>query len=203
MIARAVDARPEIAGDAVALRRAEPGDCEAIWAWNFAPDVRARSRRAEAVAYLEHARWFTRRIADGVAPIWVIEEHGRGVGVIRLDPSHGGDPRPAGEAVRVPTPRDLASLDRVDAAAEHGRARISIALASSARGRGIGRAAIAAVCRTWRRPILAEIFDDNLASRACFAACGFHSVGAAHGLVTYHWDPRDPRDPRDPQDLET
>jgi UDP-2,4-diacetamido-2,4,6-trideoxy-beta-L-altropyranose hydrolase len=148
-----------LAREAIALRRARSDDCERIWAWNFAPEVRARSRRSEAVAYAQHARWFARRLADGVAPIWVIEDHGGPVGVVRLDPL------------------------------EHGRARISIALAAPARGRGIGRAAIAAACRSWRRPIVAEIFDDNLASRACFTACGFRAVGASDGLVTYHWDP--------------
>jgi L-amino acid N-acyltransferase YncA len=151
-----------VARDPVTLRRAAHDDCERIGMWNFAPDVRARSRRAEAVAYAQHARWFARRLADGVAPIWVIEDRGAPVGVLRLDP------------------------------VERGRARISIALAAEARGRGVGRAAIAAACRSWRRPIVAEIFDDNLASRACFAACGFRAVGAAGGLVTYHWDPRDP-----------
>lgn len=160
-----VDPRPSVtalagvAHEAVTLRRAGPDDCESIWTWNFAPDVRARSRRAEAVAYVQHARWFARRLADGVAPIWVIEEHGRPSGVVRLDP------------------------------VERGRARISIALAASARGRGIGRAAVAAACRSWHGPIVAEIFDDNLASRACFAACGFSPVGASDGVITYHRDP--------------
>jgi L-amino acid N-acyltransferase YncA len=148
-----------LAYDAVTLRRAVPDDCEQIWTWNFAPEVRARSKRSEAVGYAQHARWFSRRLADGSAPIWVIEERRAPVGVVRLDP------------------------------VEHGRARISIALAATARRRGIGRAAITAACRSWRRPIVAEIFDDNLASRACFAACGFRAVGTAGGLVTYHWDP--------------
>jgi len=146
--------------DVVALREATLDDCEAIWAWNFAPDVRARSRRADAVAYIEHARWFARRLADGDAPIWVIEDGGCPVGVVRIDPGGPG-----------------------------ARGRISIALAAHARGRGVGRAAIAAACRSWRGPIVAEIFDDNYASRACFAACGFRLVGSEAGLVTYHWDP--------------
>jgi L-amino acid N-acyltransferase YncA len=143
----------------LALRAARADDCDAIWRWNFAPDVRARSKRAEAVAFLEHARWFARRLADGDAPIWVIEECQRGVGVVRLDPP------------------------------EYGRARISIALAPFARGRGVGRAAIAAACRSWRRPIVAEIFTDNAASCACFEACGFRAVAVEAGLATYHWDP--------------
>ena len=147
----------------VALRRARAQDCEAIWRWNFAPDVRARSSRTETVAFLEHARWFARRLAAGDAPIWVIEECRQGVGVVRIDPSAHGQ-------------------------SDHRRARISIALAAFARGRGVGRAAIAAACQSWRQPIVAEIFADNTASCACFEACGFRAIAADAGLVTYHWD---------------
>jgi RimJ/RimL family protein N-acetyltransferase len=152
---------------ALSLRCARSTDCEAIWRWNFAPDVRAQSRRAEAVGFIEHARWFARRLADSDAPIWVIEEilgEGRNetrdaVGVVRLDPP------------------------------EYGRSRISIALAGSARGRGLGRAAVTAACRSWDRPVAAEIFTDNTASRACFEACGFRAIASCDGLMTYHWDP--------------
>jgi RimJ/RimL family protein N-acetyltransferase len=144
----------------VALRPARSRDCEDIWRWNFAPEVRARSRRIEEVAFLDHARWFARRLTMvDDAPIWVIEEYDRGVGVIRLEPL------------------------------EHGRARISIALDAAARGRGIGRAAVAGVCEIWSRPLAAEIFADNAASRACFEACGFRALAACDGLITYHWDP--------------
>ena len=143
----------------VVLRDATLDDCEAIWRWNFAPDVRARSRRSEAVAFAEHARWFTRRIADGREPIWVIEAQAAPVGVVRLDVMGSG------------------------------LWRISIALAAEARGRGIGRCAVGAVCRACAGPIVAEIFADNLASRACFEACGFRSIVECDGLLTYHWDP--------------
>jgi RimJ/RimL family protein N-acetyltransferase len=143
----------------VALRDATSEDCEQIWSWNFAPDVRARSKRSEAVAFAEHARWFARRIADGREPIWVIEAQGTPAGVIRLD------------------------------IVGSGLSRISIALAPEARGRGIGRSAVAAVCRTCAAPIVAEIFADNLASRACFEACGFRSIVECDGLLTYYWDP--------------
>jgi RimJ/RimL family protein N-acetyltransferase len=145
--------------DPVTLRRAALDDCEHVWGWNFAPDVRARSKRALAVSFAEHARWYTRRLTDGHDPMWVIEEHGRPVGVIRLDTSATGLPH------------------------------VSIALAPHARGRGIGRAAIAAACRRWGKPVIAEIFADNLPSRACFEACGFRSVVEADGLLTYYWDP--------------
>ena len=143
----------------VTLRRALPDDCEHVWGWNFAPDVRARSKRALAVAFAEHARWYIRRLADGHDPMWVIEDHGCPVGVIRLDSSAGGF------------------------------TQVSIALAANARGRGVGRAAIGAACRAWAKPVVAEIFADNLSSRACFEACGFRSVVEADGVLTYYWDP--------------
>ncbi len=157
----------------VTLRPARREDCESIYRWNFAPEVRAQSRRAEAVVFLEHARWFARRLADvgspSWAPIWVIEEYCHGVGVVRIDPPDRGPP------------------DRGPPV--HGRARISIALAGFARGRGVGRVAIAAACRAWRRPIVAEIFADNAASQACFEACGFRAIASCDGIVFYHWDP--------------
>lgn len=145
--------------ESLTLRPAVPDDCEQIWSWNFAPDVRARSKRALAVAFGEHARWFARRLADGHDPIWVIEDDARPVGVVRLDTSACGI------------------------------TQISIALAAHARSRGVGRGAVAAVCRAWGKPIVAEIFADNLASRACFEACGFRSIVESGDLLTYYWDP--------------
>jgi L-amino acid N-acyltransferase YncA len=143
----------------VTLRRAALHDCEQIWRWNFAPDVRARSKQSSIVSFAEHARWFSRRLAEGHDPIWIIEALSGSVGVVRLDTVGGGF------------------------------TRISVALAPGARGRGIGRRAVTAVCRQWDRPICAEILADNLASRACFEACGFRSVVECDGLLTYYWDP--------------
>ena len=151
--------RPTPMLEAVNLRRATAEDCEQVWSWNFAPDVRARSKRALAVSFAEHQRWFMRRLVDGYDPMWVIEEHGRPVGVIRLDTSASG------------------------------LTQVSIALAAAARGRGVGRQAITAACQWWGKQICAEIFADNLPSRACFEACGFRSVVEAEGLLTYYWDP--------------
>lgn len=145
--------------DAVALRPAVPADCEAVYRWNCAPDVRAWSKAGGEVSFLEHVQWYAARIRDPQRPIWIIEEHFAPVGTVRLEP--------------VP----------------NGVARISIAIAPEARGRNIGRAAIAAACRAWNRPIVAEIYADNVASRAAFEACGFHSVVECDGLLTYHWDP--------------
>ena len=143
----------------VTLRVARPEDCEAIWRWSAAIEQPPRSPRGDAVGFIEHARWFARRLADGVGAIWIVEEYHHGVGVVRLDPPH------------------------------YGRSRLTIALAGFARGRGIGRAAIAAACHSWRQPIVAEVFADHTAICTCFEACGFRAIAVCDGLVTYHWDP--------------
>jgi L-amino acid N-acyltransferase YncA len=144
---------------AVTLRRATAADCERIWNWSTAVDGGARSKLSNMVAFAEHVRWFERRLADASDPIWVIETLSGPVGVIRLD------------------------------TVVNGLARLSIALAATSRGHGLGRRAITEVCQRWGRPIFAEILSDNLVSRACFEACGFRSVVECDGLLTYHWDP--------------
>lgn len=171
----------------IALRAATLADCDAVWRWNCAPDVRARSTHARAIPLAEHAAWYARRLAVD-DPMWVIERDGAAVGVVRIDRLAEG----AGHAAR---------------AANKSTGRISIALGTEARGRGIGRRAIAEACRAWHRPVMAEILIDNLASRACFEACGFRAAvcftaphgGAAHpghapaaacvDLITYYWEP--------------
>ena len=68
------------------------------------------------VSYSEHVRWFSTRIADPRSPIWVIEQYGEPVGTVRIDAREGVN------------------------------ALLSIALASHARGRGVGRYAVEAAC---------------------------------------------------------
>jgi RimJ/RimL family protein N-acetyltransferase len=92
--------------------------------------------------------------------MWIVEEDRVAVGVVRLDRIGTGDV-----------------------------ARISIALASRARGRGIGRQAIAAACNAWNKPIVAEVLTANAASRTCFEACQFEAIHECDGLITYHWNP--------------
>ena len=69
----------------VMLRRAELADCERVYEYNFAPDVRAVSGSQVAVPYADHARWFGRRIADPTYPIWIVEQAGQAVGTVRID----------------------------------------------------------------------------------------------------------------------
>ena len=145
----------------VALRRAAPEDCERVWEWNFAPEVRALSRTTRVVLLDEHRRWYERRLAEP-SPFWIIEEGGAPVGVLRLD-------------------HDPGIRDRI--------ALISIALDKRARGRGIGRRAICAACEAWRGPIFAEIHVANTPSRLAFEACGFQPLFQVGSITTYHWSP--------------
>ena len=132
----------------VVLRAAAIADCERVWQWNFAADVRALSNDPTIVELAEHTAWYAARIAKGA--IWIVECDGEDVGVVRID---------AG--------------------------KISIALAANARGKGVGKRAIAAACLAWGGPVVAQIRSDNQPSRAAFLACGFVS----NGRETYEWRP--------------
>jgi RimJ/RimL family protein N-acetyltransferase len=137
------------------LRRATADDCALVWAWNCAPDVRAVSGDRRPVELAEHARWYAERLARTDAPMWIVESDGVPVGVVRVDPG----------------------ADR--------EARISIALARGARGRGIGKHAITAACASWHGAVVAQIRTDNQPSRACFEACGFSAVAVVGDIVVY------------------
>ena len=132
----------------VALRTATVADCEAVWEWNFAPDVRAMSNDPSIVDLARHAAWYVDRLARGA--FWIVEHDDLAVGSVRIDDG-----------------------------------RISIALAPSARGKGIGKRAIAAACLAWAGPVVAQIRNDNQLSRAAFEACGFVQTDAS----TYQWSP--------------
>jgi RimJ/RimL family protein N-acetyltransferase len=132
----------------VSLRAAALADCERVWQWNFADDVRAMSNDPSIVELATHAAWYVDRIAKGA--IWIVECDGEDVGVVRIDSGV-----------------------------------ISIALAAGARGRGVGKRAIAAACAAWGGPVVAQIRFDNQPSRAAFEACGFVS----NGRETFEWRP--------------
>jgi phosphinothricin acetyltransferase len=161
----------------IELRVPRGEDAVRVWAWNGAADVRAQSLDRRPIPLSSHLSWWSRRIDAEDAPIWIVEDAGEPVGVIRIDPIVG---EPFGGA----------------------RARISIALAPSARGRGVGRRAIELACAAWGRPLVAEIRTTNTASLAAFEAAGFRlgpirpgaarsgaDAVAGRGVHLYLWRP--------------
>lgn len=144
----------------VTLRPAGPDDARRVYEYNCTPEVRALSGNPAPVSIDQHARWYARRLADPASPMWIVEENGEPVGVLRIDRhDHRDEPR------------------------------ISIALAPAARGRAIGRRALVLACARWAAPVTAEIHESNAASRACFAACGFSRVGKRDAFDLYRWSP--------------
>jgi RimJ/RimL family protein N-acetyltransferase len=67
----------------VALRAATLGDCEAVWQWNFAADVRAMSNDPTIVELARHAAWYVHRIGAGA--FWIICDGDQDVGCARID----------------------------------------------------------------------------------------------------------------------
>lgn len=65
---------------------------------------------------------------------------------------------------------------------------ISIALDASARGRGIGKEAIAAAC-AGRASVTATVHVENHPSRRAFEACGFTASATSDAFLTYRWSP--------------
>lgn len=149
-------AQPELH---VSLRRADATDCERVYEYNFAADVRAVSGTHDRVSLENHTLWYRARIADPASPIWIIERGGRACGTVRIDALPGSNPK------------------------------ISIALAANARGRGVGRRAIELACLRWCGAVIAEIHESNAASRACFMACGFSKIGRRGELDVFLWSP--------------
>lgn len=161
----------------VTLRRAAAGDAERIWEWSFSDELRAKLIGGRVVLYKDFARWFDARLGDRLTAMWIVEDAGANVGLVMID-----------------------RQDR------QGLPRLTLALRRGARGRGIGRRALALVCEQWQRPVIAEVRDDNAAAVRCLEAAGFERtgervIGAGNGATsgvksgttevrcTYLWSP--------------
>jgi RimJ/RimL family protein N-acetyltransferase len=84
----------------VALRVAVLADCERVYDWNFAADVRAVSNDPTIVDVARHAAWFVDRLRRPA--FWIIEADGIAVGSVRIDDgriSIALDPRARGKGI--------------------------------------------------------------------------------------------------------
>lgn len=130
------------------LRHAAPRDAALLLEWRNDPKTRSASRVTRGVQPAEHRRWLARTIADPRRDLLVAELSGVPVGQIRFD--RLGD-------------------DTYE---------ISVALAPSSRGKGLGSKLILAAV-TWlgrHRPaarVIAEVRSSNATSLRAFHRAGF------------------------------
>lgn len=135
-------------GRRFAIRSAWPEDVRAVWEIANDTGVRANAFSPEPIAYDDHVAWYAAKLADPRCRIWVAEEAGRVVGLVRYD--------------RV-----------TDNAAE-----IDIAVAVHARGRGFGATLLRETAPRAGRDLRVAlvrgvVFTGNAASASAFARAGF------------------------------
>ena len=148
---------------AIALRPATPADAALLLAWRNDPETRRNSRRQHALSWAE-------LIAAPVGAeraTYVGESDGRPVGSVHIDRAAGPD----------------GGL----------RYELSWTVAPGARGRGIGKALVAAALAEAERlggwsgalAIVAMIKPENIASSRIATSLGFIAEGEQDGLVIW------------------
>lgn len=138
------------------LRRAGPDDADALLRWRNDPATRAASHSDAVLVPGQHAAWLAAVLADPQRRLWIAETA-------------------SGESIGA------IRADR----AEEGYL-LSWMLAPEARGKGFGKALLAAAMAELPDVLLrAEIKDDNVASWRMAEACGFQCVKNEDGLRHY------------------
>ena len=136
------------------LRAATADDAERLLEWRNAPEVRSASRTVHEIGQAEHERWLAETLASADRELAIVELDGRPVGQVRVD-------------------RLGPDLLELSISIERGRS-----------GAGLGRRAIALAVESARAQspganVIAEIREDNDASRRAFEAAGFELAGDA------------------------
>lgn len=142
------------------LRPATRADGEDLLIWRNDPVTRANSLDTAPVERETHFQWLDRTLADPERLVLMAERLGSKVGMVRFDLCRPGE------------------------------WRVSIGVAPSERGRGLGRALLAFAIQRLERGcgpglLTAEIRETNSASRQVFAACGFCEADRADGVLYF------------------
>jgi phosphinothricin acetyltransferase len=150
--------------DAVTIRAARPGDAAAVAAiYNEGIAGRQATFETRPREPAEVAAWLDE---DGL--LLVADEDGRVLGWARMTPYS-------------------------DRCAYAGVGEYAVYVAGSARGRGLGRGLLEALCREaearGHRKVVGRMFAGNAASRALARAAGFREIGIErrHGRLDGEW----------------
>ena len=133
---------------AIGLRLATAADCRRLWEWRNEPTVRAMSLNVAEIPYVDHERWFARKLGDPSTRILVVEDGaGRAIGYVRFDVTGA-------------------------------EAFINVCIDAAERGKGYGVSAIARasddlVTTSAVRRVVAQVKQANAASTAAFTRAGF------------------------------
>jgi len=142
----------------IALRPGTKADVDQVFQWANDPVTREVSFNTAPIPREAHVAWYTRQLATDGRNLFIAEEDGAPVGVVRLDRTDG---------VR--------------------RCVISITIAPDARGRGVGTAALtaaASVAETLGFTIIeAYVRPSNQASIRAFMRAGYRDAGAAEAVL--------------------
>lgn len=136
----------------ITLRDATSDDTRQVWMWANDPSVRSVSFHPSQIPWSEHERWFAGRLSDSNCRLLIVVEDGLDVGQIRFECADS-------------------------------EVEVHVSVAASARGRGVGALALAMACERvaeafGRRPIVARVMADNIASQRAFEKAGFARAGA-------------------------
>jgi hypothetical protein len=149
--------------DHVSLRRATEDDLDAVWEWTFCSELGALVRPGRGPSYRAFERWFRARLADRQTPVWTVRTNGARAGVVLLDR------------------HDKQALPRV-----------WMVVGLRWRSRGVGRAALGALCEQWQHPLLAEVSGSDRAAIRALEAAGFSWASEHEGRsarVILVWSP--------------
>lgn len=138
----------------ITLRPARPDDARRLFDWANDPATRAASFDREPIAWDAHVTWLTAVLGDLDRRLWIAEEDGVPAGQVRVD--------------RTPD----------------GLGVVSIGLAPTARGRGLGRTVLrlglaSAVRELGISRVRAVVMAANLPSVRLFEGAGFVPVAGA------------------------
>jgi RimJ/RimL family protein N-acetyltransferase len=141
----------------ITVRLAKVSDAKILFDWRNNPNIRAASEQTKPLIWEDHIRWLIHTLQSGTQHVFIGEQDGFPIGVVRFSVEHD---------------HALVSLALAPAAQGKGFGKCLLAL---------GMAQIGSM------PIRARIRSDNAASRTCFAACGFVETSQDKGFCCYNY----------------